>query len=560
VSEQSERSPDNSIVYEQRLADLLSELTDAICRGEPVDFGSVCNENPQFADDLRKLWGAVLVTDTAGAISDEVPREAQLDSNDDSSSRWRSLSLPTTIGDYELIQEIGRGGMGVVFRARQISLDREVAVKMILRGRLASEADLQRFLAEAAATAKLEHPNIVPVYDVGDFDGRPYFSMQYVDGQTLKDQLSDGPIDPRHAAEIVAKIARAVDFAHSQGVLHRDLKPSNILIAADGTPMIMDFGLAKQVDTDDGLTRSGMLVGTPAYMSPEQASAQRGSVGPASDVYSLGCVLYFALTGRAPFVAETSMELVMLVIEQDPPPPRALRPRLDRDLEMIVIRCLQKPIDLRYSSANKLADDLDAYLADEKVSARSGHFGQVIARLFRETHHAGVLEKWGLLWMWHSLALLCACLLTWTMHYVGIRERTVYVLVWTLGLGAWAAVFWKLRQRMGPVTFIERQIAHVWGASMIAIGLMFPMEWWLGLPVLTLSPLLGVISAMVFVIKAGMLSGAFYIQAVALLLCAAAMAGAPQWGHLIFGFVSAACFFIPGFQYERRRRRAIASK
>jgi serine/threonine-protein kinase len=468
--------------------------------------------------------------------------------------------LPTTIGDYELIQEIGRGGMGVVFRARQISLDREVAVKMILRGRLASEADLQRFLAEAAATAKLEHPNIVPVYDVGDFDGRPYFSMQYVDGQTLKDQLSDGPIDPRHAAEIVAKIARAVDFAHSQGVLHRDLKPSNILIAADGTPMIMDFGLAKQVDTDDGLTRSGMLVGTPAYMSPEQASAQRGSVGPASDVYSLGCVLYFALTGRAPFVAETSMELVMLVIEQDPPPPRALRPRLDRDLEMIVIRCLQKPIDLRYSSANKLADDLDAYLADEKVSARSGHFGQVIARLFRETHHAGVLEKWGLLWMWHSLALLCACLLTWTMHYVGIRERTVYVLVWTLGLGAWAAVFWKLRQRMGPVTFIERQIAHVWGASMIAIGLMFPMEWWLGLPVLTLSPLLGVISAMVFVIKAGMLSGAFYIQAVALLLCAAAMAGAPQWGHLIFGFVSAACFFIPGFQYERRRRRAIASK
>ncbi len=560
MSEQSERSPDNSIVYEQRLADLLSELTDAICRGEPVDFGSVCNENPQFADDLRKLWGAVLVTDTAGAISDEVPREAQLDSNDDSSSRWRSLSLPTTIGDYELIQEIGRGGMGVVFRARQISLDREVAVKMILRGRLASEADLQRFLAEAAATAKLEHPNIVPVYDVGDFDGRPYFSMQYVDGQTLKDQLSDGPIDPRHAAEIVAKIARAVDFAHSQGVLHRDLKPSNILIAADGTPMIMDFGLAKQVDTDDGLTRSGMLVGTPAYMSPEQASAQRGSVGPASDVYSLGCVLYFALTGRAPFVAETSMELVMLVIEQDPPPPRALRPRLDRDLEMIVIRCLQKPIDLRYSSANKLADDLDAYLADEKVSARSGHFGQVIARLFRETHHAGVLEKWGLLWMWHSLALLCACLLTWTMHYVGIRERTVYVLVWTLGLGAWAAVFWKLRQRMGPVTFIERQIAHVWGASMIAIGLMFPMEWWLGLPVLTLSPLLGVISAMVFVIKAGMLSGAFYIQAVALLLCAAAMAGAPQWGHLIFGFVSAACFFIPGFQYERRRRRAIASK
>lgn len=558
VAQSQSDSPlgESSAIYDQRLADLLSGLADGICQGELVDFDSVCRDNPQYADDLRKLWGAVLVTDTAGAIADETPRSGDRSSVDDSSVRWRSLMLPTTIGDYELIEEIGRGGMGVVFRARQISLGREVAVKMISRGRLASEADLQRFVAEAAATAKLEHPNIVPVYEVGDIDGRPFFSMQFVDGQTLADRLSDGPIDPREAAELVATIARAVAFAHSEGVLHRDLKPSNILIAADGTPMIMDFGLAKQLDTEEGLTRSGMLVGTPAYMSPEQASGRRGLVGPVSDVYSLGCVLYFALTGRAPFVAETSMELVMLVIEQDPMPPRALRPRLDRDLEMIVIRCLQKPIDLRYASAVALAKDLEAYLADEKVSARSGRFGQVIARLFRETHHAGVLEKWGLLWMWHSLALLCACLLTWSMHYVDVKERTVYIAVWTVGLGAWAGVFWKLRQRMGPVTFIERQIAHVWGASMIAIGLLFPLEWWLGLPVLTLSPLLGVISAMVFVIKAGMLSGAFYVQAVALLLCAVAMAVVPKWGHLMFGFVSAACFFIPGFQYERRSRRA----
>ncbi|QDT08150.1 serine/threonine-protein kinase [Planctomycetes bacterium K23_9] len=554
-ADDSDRS-DDLAQYDQRLANLLSELTDAICRGDVVDFDIVCQQNPECADDLRKLWGAVLVTDTAGAIADELPRSGGGNLADDSAVTWRTLTLPATIGDYELIQEIGRGGMGVVFRARQISLDREVAVKMILRGRLASDADLQRFLAEAAATAKLEHPNIVPVYEVGDVDGRPFFSMQYVEGQTLLQFLSDGPIDPRLAASIVATIARAVGFAHEQGVLHRDLKPSNILIADDGTPMIMDFGLAKQVGTEENLTRTGMLVGTPAYMSPEQASGRRGLVGPASDVYSLGCVLYFALTGRAPFVAESPMELVMLVIEQDPMPPRALRPRLDRDLEMIAIRCLQKPMDLRYESANALADDLDAYLADERVAARSGRFGQVIARLFRETHHAGVLEKWGLLWMWHSLALLCACLLTWQLQFMGVRERTIYIAVWTLGLGAWAAVFWKLRQRMGPVTFIERQIAHVWGASMIAIGLVFPLEWWLGLPVLTLSPLLGVISAMVFVVKAGMLSGVFYLQAVALLLCAIAMAILPQWAHLMFGFVSAACFFIPGFKYERRSRRA----
>ena len=534
---------------DQRLADLLAELTDSVCRGEVVDFDSVCQQHTDLADDLRLLWGAILVADTAGAITDERPAIEQT-IGDDSSSRRQGLQLPTTVGDYELIEEIGRGGMGVVFRSRQISLNREVAIKMILRGRLASEADLQRFLAEASATAKLEHPNIVPVYEVGDVDGRPFFSMQYVEGETLAQRVAQGPMQQRKAAEIVAFIARAIAFAHEQGVLHRDLKPSNILLGANDKPLVMDFGLAKQVNNDDeSLTRSGMLVGTPAYMSPEQASGRRGMVGPASDVYSLGCVLYCALTGRAPFVAESSMELVMLVIEQDPSPPRVLRPSLDRDLEMIVIRCLQKPIDLRYASATALAKDLEAYLVDEKVSARSGQFGQVLARVFRDTHHAAVLENWGLLWMWHSLALLVASLLTWQLHFNGITQRSIYVVLWTVGLGTWATVFWKLRQRMGPVTFIERQIAHVWGACMIATGMVFPIEWWLDMPVLQLSPMLGVISAMAFLIKAGMLSGVFYIQAAALFLSAIAMAATPQYGHLIFGVVSALCFFVPGYQY-----------
>ena len=572
-TDQDSAGPEN-LDRDQRLANVLADLADAVCRGEFVDFDKVCNQHPDLAQDLRKLWGAVLVTDTAGAIADEGigssgQSPSQLSpsgtgatnttggSSSDGGGRWRSLQLPTTVGDYELIQEIGRGGMGVVFLARQISLNREVAVKMILRGRLASDADLQRFLAEAASTAKLEHPNIVPVYDVGDFDGRPFFSMQFVPGETLADRLNHGPLPQREAAEIVTRIARAVAFAHEQGVFHRDLKPSNILLSAEGQPLVMDFGLAKEVDTKDDLTRSGMLIGTPAYMSPEQASGRRAMVGPPSDIYSLGCVLYFALTGRAPFVAESSMELVMLVIEQDPSPPRALRPSLDRDLEMIVIRCLQKPIDLRYDSATALADDLDAYLADEKVSARSGQMGQVVARLFRETHHAGVLENWGLLWMWHSLALLVACVLTWALHYSGVTQRTIYVVLWTVGLGAWASVFWTMRQRMGPVTFIERQIAHVWAASMIATGMLFPLEWWLDMPVLKLSPMLGVISAMVFLIKAGMLSGVFYLQTIALLLSAAAMASAPQYGHLIFGVVSALCFFVPGYQYAARRRKSV---
>lgn len=538
---------------DQRLANLLAEMTDSICRGELIDLDDVCRQHPELADELRKLWSAMLLTDTVGTSHDE-----GIFDPDASSARWRRLDLPTIIGDYELVEEVGRGGMGVVFRARQISLNRPVAVKMILRGRLASDADLERFLAEALATARLEHHNIVPVYDVGDIEGRPFFSMQYIEGQTLADRVASGPLPQREAAELVAAITRAISFAHEHGVLHRDLKPSNILISEEGTPLVSDFGLAKQTRarTEPArveLTRSGVLVGTPAYMSPEQAGGWRGLVGPASDIYSLGCVLYFALTGRPPFVADSAMEVVMRVIEQDPTPPRGLRPSLDRDLEMIVIRCLQKPIDLRYDTAAALAADLEAYLADEKVSAGSGRFSQVLARIFRETHHASVLENWGMLWMWHALVLLVACLLTWQLEFMGVTQRWVFAALWTIGLGAWAAVFWKIRQRMGPVTFIERQIAHIWGASMIAIGLLFPLEWWLKMPVLSLSPMLGVISAMVFVIKAGMLSGAFYLQAVALLLASLLMAIWPSWSHLIFGLVAAACFFIPGLQYARRR-------
>ena len=535
---------------DEQLALLLAELTDAVCRGEPIDFETVCQNNPSQADELRRLWGAVLVTDTAGAIQEQRP-QAQ---SSDSSSRWHSLALPTEFGDYELIEEIGRGGMGVVFRGHQRSLDREVAVKMILRGRLASNADLQRFMAEAAATARLEHPGIVPVYEVGDVDGRPFFSMKYIEGRTLAQLTAEGPLRQREAARIVASIARAIDFAHHQGVLHRDIKPSNILVSADGTPMITDFGLAKVAGVSSDLTRSGMLVGTPAYMSPEQAGNRREIVGPASDIYSLGCVLYFALTGRSPFVSDNPMDLVMLVMEQDPSPPRAIRPSLDRDLEMIVVRCLQKPIDLRYETAAALADDLDAYLSDEPIAARSGRFDQVVGRVFRETHHAAVLENWGMLWMWHSLVLFVACLLTWLLEFQGIQNRVVYATLWTVGLGAWASVFWKMRQRMGPVTFIERQVAHVWGASMIAIALLFPLEWWLRLPVLNLSPMLGVISAMVFLVKGGMFTGVFYFQAAALIIAAILMALVPSFAHLIFGFVAAACFFIPGYKYARQRK------
>ncbi|MGN6544214.1 MAG: serine/threonine-protein kinase [Aureliella sp.] len=553
---------------EQQLAEIVAIQLDKMQRGETLDLETLLAEHPPLASQLREVWPALLLADVVGLNASSTADEPTIDqalfprSGSSNASRFPLLGfggdrtmepLGEQLGDYELIEQIGRGGMGVVYRARQISLERQVAVKMIQRERISSELERQRFLAEAQATARLDHPGIVPVYEVGDFNGTPFFSMQLIIGQTLAERLEDGPLPQREAAELLAAVARAIDHAHSEGILHRDIKPSNILIGADGRPMVTDFGLAKFINSENALTHTGSILGTPSYMAPEQAAGRGASSGPAADIYSLGTVLYHALTGRPPFLASSPIEMALKVIEHDPPLPRLLEPSIDRDLEMIVIRCLQKPPDLRYASAGKLAEDLESFVRDEPVSARGGTFSDVVARWFRETHHASVLENWGLLWMWHSVVLLVACLLTQTLVWYDVKNRLWYAALWTIGLGAWAAVFWAMRRQVGPVTFVERQIAHVWGASLIAIAMLWPLEWWLNLEPLKLSPLLGVITGMIFLIKAGILTGAFYIQAACLFATSVAMALVPQFAQLIYGVVAAACFLIPGLKYYRLR-------
>lgn len=537
-----------------KLAAVLDDLATQAGRGEIVNLESAASEHPEIADDLKELWGAVMFAEAIGAAAKSLPEETAADSRIFDEGR-----PPRVWGDYELLEELGRGGMGVVYRARQRSLNRDVAVKMMIRGQSASDAERLRFQAEAEAAAALQHPQIVPVYEVGVWDERPYFTMKLVQGETLSARLARGPMSGREAAELLLKVTRAIEHAHQVGVLHRDLKPSNILIDAAGQPHITDFGLAKQMADAETLTRTGAILGTPSYMSPEQAAGDRGNVGPASDVYSLGTILYHMLTGRAPFQAASPVDIVLMVLEQDPAPPSVLNPTADADLEMIALRCLQKPPELRYATAAALADDLDAYLQDESIAARSGRFADIVANVFRETHHAVVLQNWGLLWMWHSLALLIISFLTQALHWyqdemLGREVRWPYIMLWTVGLGAWAAVFWFLRRRIGPVTFVERQIAHVWAASMVSIALLFPIEWLLGFDVLKLSPVIGLISGMVFLVKAGILSGQFYVQSIALFCCALGMALLPDGQHLLFGLVAAACFFIPGLQYYRQRK------
>ncbi|HEV7221785.1 MAG TPA: serine/threonine-protein kinase [Pirellulales bacterium] len=544
---------------DEQLAELLEHMTQRQRAGQPPDLEALTAKHPELSAELRELWAAVQVAEgVAAGLSHAswppVPPTIGL-----ASGNGLPGDLPRDFGDFELRAELGRGGMGVVYLARQRSLDRDVGVKMVLQGEWASASDLARFRSEAESAARLDHPHIVPVYEVGECEGRPYFAMKYVEGSTLAERLADGPLPPRDTAALLAPICDAIHFAHGRGILHRDLKPSNILIDLAGRPHVTDFGLAKRVQGDSQLTRSGAIVGTPCYMAPEQAAGNRGQLGPASDVYSLGTILYQMLTGRPPFQAATPLDTVLMVLEQDPLPPRLLNPRADRDLEMIALKCLQKPPALRYATAKALGDDLRAFLVDEPIAARSGLFSQVIARWFRETHHATVLEHWGLLWMWHSLALLIISLVTNAFQWRGIASPGPYFLLWTAGMGTWAAIFWALRRRAGPVTFVERQIAHLWAGSVISIAVLFPVEMLLGLPVLTLSPVLAISSGMVFIAKAGILSGEFYIQAAALFVTALLMAALDRlrvpYSITLFGIVSAACFFVPGLKYYRQRQR-----
>ncbi len=273
-------------------------------------------------------------------------------------------------GDYELLQEIAHGGMGVVYRARQISLDRTVALKMILSGQLATPAEVQRFRIEAEAAAKLDHPNIVPIYEIGEYEGQHYFSMKLVEGGRLSDEIGGKPMPDRRAAQLMVSVARAVHFAHQHGVLHRDLKPTNVLLDKHGEPQLTDFGLAKMAEHGSTVTQTMTVIGTANYMAPEQASGQTRQLTTAVDVYSLGATLYEMLTGRPPFQGPNMVETLRQVVEKEPVRPRTLNPRLDRDLETICLKCLEKRPQHRYESAEALALDLERWLVGEPIHAR----------------------------------------------------------------------------------------------------------------------------------------------------------------------------------------------
>jgi serine/threonine-protein kinase len=570
---------------DERLASLIDRLAAEARAGRVADVEAVARDHPDLAPELRDLWAVAQLAHLAGPAAPlRLPTASLSPGRITSSATGHAIATSgspvVTVGDFELLEELGRGGMGVVYKAWQKSLDRIVALKMVREAHLATEEDRARFRTEAESAARLKHPNIVTVYEVGSTAGEAYFCMEFVDGQTLAaHSRTSGPLPPREAAMLVAIIARAVAHAHAQGILHRDLKPSNILLGKEeggrrkgdeSTPdsdfafrlppsvwdvKVTDFGLAKKIDGSASLTRTGAVVGTPSYMAPEQA-AGRKDLTPAADVYSLGAILYELLTGRPPFQAAHPVDTLLLVLEQEPVPPRDLNPTVDRELELICLKCLQKPVELRYPTAAALAADLEAYAAGESISAAPSGLRFFLARLFRETHHVEVLENWGKLWMWHSLMIFLLCLITQAMRWSGIHDHVWYLGFWTVGLLTWGTVLWQLRKAAGPVLFVERQIAHAWAAGVCASIGMFAIEWLAGLPALTLSPAVAIAAGMVMVFKAGILSGRFYGWAAANFAAAVLMTLPPfrDWSVLIFGVVSALSFFVPGLKYYRQRQ------
>jgi WD40 repeat protein len=357
------------------LDNLLSVWQQQREQGRDLSATALCADRPDLADELQRRIDAIRRLDDLARDAYATVTLPQLDAEAEIRT-WTAvvpppapLAVPRAVPGYEILCELGRGGMGVVYKAHHVALNRVVALKMILSGGHAGPEELARFHGEAKAVACLKHPNVVQVYGVGESGGLPYFSLEYLEGGSLDKKLAGTPLPPGEAAALVEALARAMAAAHAAGLVHRDLKPANVLLAADGTPKITDFGLAKKLD-EAGQTATGAVMGTPSYMAPEQAGGKKGEIGPAVDVYALGAILYECLTGRPPFKAASALDTLMQVVSDEPVPPRQLQSRTPRDLETICLKCLQKDRAKRYASALQLAEDLRRVQAGEPIRAR----------------------------------------------------------------------------------------------------------------------------------------------------------------------------------------------
>ncbi len=434
-----------------REAALLDELLEAIQRGDVARRDALLGQCPWMGElvgclsALDRLVPALMVGEQVHDRSTPHPRPLSPQGRGEGSEAASSSITPRPMpgsgffGKYELLSEVGRGGMGVVYKARERGLNRVVALKMILASEWASVEEVRRFQSEARATARLRHRNIVAIHEIGEESGRHFFAMDFVEGESLSAIIvARGPLAPEQAARWMVSIAEAVHHLHEQGIVHRDLKPSNVVIDSAGEPVVMDFGLAKVFDSEHGATRSGAILGTPSYMSPEQAAGRNSLISARSDVYGLGAMLYEMLSGRPPFREATPLDTLVQVIEGEPTLLRQLRSTIPRELELVCFRCLEKNPARRYASARDLATDLVRFLRGEPIEAHRGGWSHAVVRWVRRQPSLAV----------HLAALSCALVVVqlryWFPEAESVTDPVVHSLVMFV-LGVWwlASILWQ---------------------------------------------------------------------------------------------------------------------
>jgi len=427
---------------------IFSQACDVPTRQRAAFLGEACADHPHLRAEIEAMLAADRrhVEATLSMASDS-SEGLEGDSSHTASGTARPPQADETsqFAGYELLEEVGRGGMGVVYKARQLQPSRTVAIKMIRAGTFASGADIERFHTEAEATANLEHDGVVPIYEVGEHNGEHFFSMKFVEGQSLAMRFESGDLPRREALELLKAVCDAIAHAHERGIVHRDLKPSNILLDGRGRPWVTDFGLAKYLGRDSTLTTAGDVMGTPGYMSPEQAAGQADSAPTASDVYSLGAILYQILTGLRPIQTDESdganlLDTLRQVQEADIAPPRSINRQIPRDLDTICMKCLEKEPQGRYPTAGELADDLGRYLEDEPILARPVSVLRMIFRWARR--QPGLATTWAAIAAFYTYHLVCC-------YVLRLPDMTrEFHLTSTAVVATWCVGAWYFQRRL----------------------------------------------------------------------------------------------------------------
>lgn len=512
------------------LESIMADYLQRVEAGAAPSAGDYLQRYPEHADELRDFFDNQQWLDQAG---------------DDHQSL-----VGRQVGPYLLEAEIARGGMGVVYRARQSGLERPVAVKLIGNGCLASPQERRRFRTEAEAAARLRHPGIVPIHDVGNWQGYAYFSMALLEGPTLQRMVDGRCGHPRQWAALVRDIARAVHYAHQQGVVHRDLKPENILTDAEGRPLLTDFGLAKWRRNDTVLTQTGQILGTPAYMSPEQASG-RADTGPATDIYSLGAILYALLTGRPPHEGSSVAQILLSVQQDDPLPPRQLCRDLPLDLQNICMRCLQRDPARRYATAEQLADDLQRFLDGEAVHAAQSGWLLAVARSLERDQHQEHFRSWGRGLFLMAVVILVAHGLIFALGQLGLSPVAAY---WAPRLTMFAGLLGLLYHYRGesllPHSAAERPVWSIWIGYLITLGMMNLLLLMGGIPQDAIIPVAAALSGFGFIAMGGHVWGACTLLGLAFQATALLAATLPEWAPLLFGSSWFAALSLLAYRYR----------